>query len=335
MENSSDNLDLQIKKFTVAPGEDKVIKLSVGQLPSGNPIHIFPHVFRSKKPGPTLLFLAGVHGDEINGVEIVRQSIEQKIFTNLQCGSVIAIPILNVYGFINFSREVPDGKDVNRSFPGAAKGSMASRVAYTLHKHILPHIDMGVDFHTGGRSNYNYPQIRYTTGDPVARELALAFGAPLTLQYASIRKSLRRVARDKHEAPILVFEGGENLRYDGLSIQKGLEGIRRLLRFYRMDSEPFESVPTAQFSRTSWLRASRGGLFQWMKPSGNWVKKGEPLGFINDPYGEKPTHYIKSPREGFIIGHNNTPVVSQGDALFHIAYHEEEPKPEIGSTPLS
>ena len=316
--------DLLINGNTVAPGENTLVKLSVGQLPSGNPIHILAHVFRSTEPGPTMLVLGGVHGDEINGVEIVREAVERQLFTSLKCGNVIAIPILNVYGFINFSREVPDGKDVNRSFPGSAKGSLASRVAYSLHKEILPHVSFGVDLHTGGQSNYNYPQIRYTRGHVQAAELAKVFAAPITLSYAAIRKSLRRVALLKHDLPMLVFEGGENLRYDGLSIQKGLEGIQRLLIHHEMVEGELARSSSLHFEKTSWLRAPRGGLFQWMKPSGNWVKKGEPLGFINDPYGAKKMRYLRAPRDAYIIGHNNTPVVSQGDALFHLAAVEAQ-----------
>lgn len=310
---------MRIREQEVAIGEQQVIKLPVGQLPSGTSIGISAHVFRAKAHGPTVLFLGGVHGDEINGVEIVRQAISSGYFNKLTRGSVIAIPVLNVYGFINFSREVPDGKDVNRSFPGTSQGSLAARVAYTLHKHILPLVDFGVDFHTGGRSNYNYPQIRYTLGHQASHKLAMAFAAPITIAYKPIRKSLRKVALDKHEASILVFEGGENLRYDGPSIQKGLEGIKRLLQFSNMISGTSEKPATTHFNKSSWVRAPRGGLFQWIKASGSAVQKGEPLGFISDPHAQKATRYLYAPRDSFIIGHNNTPVVNQGDALFHLA----------------
>lgn len=314
---------MKILDTTIKPNTAVRIDIPVGQLPSGNSIVVSTHVFRAKAPGPTVLFLGGVHGDEINGMEIVRQSIEKKIFKELTKGTVIAIPILNVYGFINFSREVPDGKDVNRSFPGTRSGSLASRVAYSLHKHILPLIDFGVDFHTGGNNNYNYPQIRYTRSDERAKELAEAFGAPIRLAYGTLRSSLRRVAKVKHKVPILVFEGGENQRYDGLSIQHGLAGIQRILQYHEM--LPGAHVPNEGlfFNKSTWLRAARGGLFQWMKPSGSWAKKGEPLGFVNDPQSTKPRRYILARSDGYIIAHNNATVVSQGDALFHLAYREE------------
>jgi predicted deacylase len=310
---------MQIRETHIAPGEHQTVKLPVGQLPSGTSVSMTAHVFRAREPGPTLLLTGGIHGDEINGVEIVREAITNGYFQELERGAVIAVPVVNLYGFINFSREVPDGKDVNRSFPGSARGSLAARVAHTLHKHLLPLVSFGLDFHTGGSSNYNYPQIRYTAQHEGSRELALAFGAPYTIAYKPISKSLRKVAWDRHEVPVLVFEGGENLRYDGLSIQKGLEGIRRVLGHYDMISATFARPHTVHFTRSRWLRAPRGGLFQWLKCSGNAVCKDEPLGFITDPHGLKAPRYLKAPNAGVIIGHNNTPVVSQGDALFHIA----------------
>lgn len=319
MTEPSETSTFVINNVTIEPGEQKTIRMPVGELPSGNKISIRAHVYRSQNPGPTLLVLGGVHGDEANGVEIVRRSVQEGVFEQLQCGGVIAIPILNIYGFINFSREVPDGKDVNRSFPGTNRGSLASRVARTLTKKIFPLIDFGVDFHTGGNSNYNYPQIRYSKNDPAAKELAKVFGARYTLAMRPIAKSLRKVALDQ-DKPILVFEGGENLRYDGLSIQKGLAGITRLLQYHKMIPGTPEIPSTLHFRQTTWVRASKGGMFLWAKQSGQPVRQGEPLGRINDPFGKEKDVYIVSPHRGHIIGHNNTPVISPGDALFHIAY---------------
>lgn len=315
---------IAINDTTVGLGARDIAKLTVGQLPSGNLISIRAHIFRARKPGPVMLVLGGIHGDEVNGVEIVRQAITSKLFESLTLGSVIAIPLLNVYGFINFSRDVLDGKDVNRNFPGSAVGSMASRIAHTLYRDILPHVDFGIDFHTGGGGNYNFPHIRYTRGNEEAARLAEGFGAPITMAYAPVKKSLRKVAMDAHEAPILVFEGGENLRYDGLSISRGLAGIKRLLQTQGMLAGPIAPLSTQHFNRASWVRASRAGLFQWIKPSGHPISKGEPLGIINDPYGIRESKRVHAPRDGFIIGHNNTSVISQGDALFHIAYSVEE-----------
>ena len=316
---------LKIGKSKLEPGQNEVVKLPVGQLPSGTQIEVQAHVFRSLRPGPTILLLAGVHGDEINGIEIVRTCIYNKLFEGLMAGTVIAIPLLNIFGFNNFSRDVPDGKDVNRAFPGTASGSLASRVAHVLHKNIIPHVDFGLDFHTGGRGTYNFPQLRYTPDDQQALNIAKAFGAPVIVASKAPLKSLRRSALKTYEVPILTFEGGENLRYDGLSIQVGINGIRRLLASQLMlpgavgDSPP----KSIHVSESKWTRASRAGLFQWYKSSGNRVYKGEPIGVISDPHGDLPNQRILSPKDGFIIGHANAAVVSQGDALFHIGKEEE------------
>lgn len=306
------------------PGQSGTVEVAAGQLPSGNQVSIKAHVFRAYSPGPTLLFLAGVHGDEINGVEIVRRCIASGIFSKINAGNVIAIPLLNVYGFNNFSRDVPDGKDVNRSFPGTASGSLASRIANGLSKNILPHLDLAVDFHTGGRGTYNYPQIRYNTEDEKAARAAEAFAPPLIVANRAPAKSLRRSAFKNHELSVLTFEGGENLRYDAHSIDVGVAGIHRLLHDQQMiEVKPTEPSKAAiKVDQSVWIRAGRAGLFQWSKKSGFPVRKGEPIGFIADPQGSRANKRILSPRDGFIVGHANAAVVSQGDALFHIGWQQ-------------
>lgn len=314
--------DITINKAKIQPGESTVVRLPVGRLPSGTKIHIKAHVFRSENVGPTVLILGGVHGDEINGVETIRKMIFTDKFDDLNCGTVIAIPIVNIYGFINFSRAVPDGKDVNRSFPGSLSGSLASRVARVVTLKILPEVDYIIDLHTGGASRYNYPQIRYTSTDKKAFDLAKVFGAPYIIRKPLISKSLRKVAKEKG-IPILVFEGGESLRFDGYSIQIGMEGILRVLDHLDMVSyqnEPSEKL--IHFGKTVWVRAAQSGLFMWTKPSGNKVVKGEIIGVVNDPQGLSSISVL-SPRTGYIIGHNNASVVNQGDALFHISYEYE------------
>jgi len=303
----------------IKPGTQEQVQLSVARLPSGTVINLRVQIYRSKNPGPTMLVMAGVHGDEINGVEIVRESIEEKYFDNLKAGSVIVIPLLNVYGFINYSRDASEGKDVNRSFPGSMSGSLASRVASTLTKKILPLVDFGIDFHTGGSSRYNYPQIRYSSGDQQAATLAKAFAAPYTIEKPSISKTLRKSAQGLG-IPILVYEGGESLRFDGFSIQKGKEGLMRLLIDQGIKSGKLEKVEgVKQFNKSSWVRADRAGLFKWSQSSGSKVSVGEIIGTISDPYGEF-TVKIKAKHTGYLIGHNNAPVVNQGDALFHIGF---------------
>ncbi len=306
-----------INKSEIEPGSQEVIRLLVGRLPSDTRIYLNVHVYRSAKPGPVVGLLAGVHGDEINSVEILRRVISGGMLEKLERGSVLVIPVLNVYGFNNYSRDVPDGKDVNRSFPGSAKGSLASRVARLFTRHILPHIDFAIDFHTGGNSNYNYPQIRYTAGHGASRTLAEQFAAPFLIAARPIAHSLRKTALAAGK-PVIVFEGGENLRYDGLSIEQGMAGIRRVLHAHAMlDNAPPPTHTPVHLSKTTWVRASRPGMFRWTKPSGQPVRKGEPLGLINDPFGESEYPVVAS-RDGYLIGHNNATIAGQGDALFHI-----------------
>ena len=311
-----------LNKKKILPGQNEIIKLNVARLPSGTVINLRAHVFRSKNPGPTLLVMGGVHGDEINGIEIVRRMISSGLFKNLSKGNVIAIPLLNVYGFINYSRDASEGKDVNRTFPGNMSGSLASRVAGTLTKKVLPLVDFAVDYHTGGGARYNYPQLRYTNKDPKSVEMAKAFAAPYLVQKPAIDKSLRKVMVMQGK-PLLVFEGGEALRYDGFSIDNGIAGLKRLMKSQGMiASAPEPLRKTIVFTKSTWLRSERSGLFRWTQQSGAKVSKGEPLGFINDPYGEEEV-IVRSHKDGYIIGHNNAPVVSQGDALFHIGLEEE------------
>jgi uncharacterized protein len=312
---------MEINNVAIKKGENTTVKIKVGDLPSGNSINLFAHVFRSKKEGPTLLVLGGVHGDEINGVEIVRRAVKAGFFSKLQCGNVIAVPLLNIYGFINFSRDLPDGKDVNRSFPGVKNGSLASRVAYTLTKHILPLADFVIDFHTGGKSIYNFPQVRISNGDAASLAFAHEFSAPFIIKSDLILKSLRKECA-KNKKPILVFEGGESLRIDNFSIQEGLKGIRRVMQIKGMlDEEVLDAQQNIIIEHDLWVRANQSGLFIFYKRSGDYVDKGDLLGHITDPYGTKETK-VKAPVSGYIYGHNNIPIVNMGDALFHIGYSE-------------
>jgi hypothetical protein len=315
---------IKIYNTLIEAGQYVVIKIPVGRIPSGNIISIKAHVYRGPRIGPCMVALGGVHGDEVNGVEIVRRSIEQGVFNHLYAGTVIAIPLLNVHGFINFSRDVPDGKDVNRSFPGNANGSLASRVARIFTREILPVIDFGIDFHTGGRGHYNYPQVRFNPDHTPSIDLAQAFGAPFTIAGKPIKSSLRRTAVEINK-PIIVFEGGENLRFDEFSIQQGILGMKRVMKFKGMLSEAPDAEATRNFTYTAWLRSPRSGMFHLLKSSGEQVKKDEILAYITDPFGEERTQVVAK-QSGYIIGHNNTPVISQGDALFHIASNQ---KPKI------
>lgn len=308
--------DFIIKDHNILPGEKKVIDYQIARLPSGTMIDMPIFVHRSISKGPALLLLGGLHGDEVNGIEIVRRMIAQGFFDNIISGTIVAIPVLNVFGFLNYSRDLPDGKDVNRSFPGDANGSLASRVANHLTKYILPVIDYGIDFHTGGASRTNYPQIRYALEDKNSELLAKAFAAPITLNSNLIPKSLRHHA-SKMGKPIIVYEGGESMRFDEYAIQQAIEGTKRVMSYLGMINEPYEEKESILLKSSSWIRSQRSGLFKFFVSSGESVRKNQLLGVINDPYGQYEVE-VFSKTDGFVIGHNNSPVVHQGDALFHI-----------------
>lgn len=309
--------ELIIDGNTILPNEPNLIRINAGKLPSDNRINVHAHIFTTGKPGPSILILGGVHGNEINGVEIVRRSIEENIFNNIVRGTVIVIPLLNVYGFINFSRDVADGKDVNRSFPGNINGSLASRVARIITKKILPHVDIALDFHTGGDARYNYPQVRYNKLDPNAVFLARIMGLKYMIEQPMIANSFRKACHEV-KIPAVVYEGGESIRLDKLSIESGIIAIKNVLSAVRIADFSPQIVPeTWIIHRETWIRSTTPGIFIWTKKSGDFVKKGELLGHIKDAYGTKSTDVI-STFEGHIIGHNNASVVSLGEALFHI-----------------
>jgi hypothetical protein len=313
--------DFEIAGEVVEPGKEKQILATISRLPTRTQIDIPIVVSRSKKPGPTLLLMGGMHGDEINGVEIVRRIIRQKLH-RVEKGTTICIPILNVYGFLNFSRQVPDGKDVNRSFPGSKNGSLASQIAFHFRNEILPVIDCGLDFHTGGARINNYPQIRGQMDVEENRMLAEAF-APKYIIHSSFRdKSLRKEA-SKQGKNILVYEAGESLRLRKHSIDEGVNGALRVMKHLGMRKEaPDPSGPSIRISSSTWLRSRAGGIYySYMRP-GQVVEKGQKVGIIGGPFGEFE-RTVKSQVSGHVIAVNTNPVVNRGDALIHIGVAEE------------
>jgi uncharacterized protein len=305
-----------INDIPIFPGDRKLVRLNISRLPSGTEIDIPIHVFRAQEPGPVLLLLAGMHGDEVNGVETIRRMIRREILKPVK-GTILAIPILNIYGFLNFSREVPDGKDVNRSFPGNAKGSLASRVADRFTKEILPLVDYGIDFHTGGQSKSNYPQVRCRLEHGESETLAKAFGAPYILNSNYRPGSLRQEAA-KLGKTIIVYETGESLRFDEQGINMGMEGAVRVLHHLGMlENAVPVSYPPIICQRTTWIRAPRAGLFRSFVKNGQAVNRGQQVGAVSDPYGYA-THPITSLVSGYVVGINHMPVVNQGDAILHL-----------------
>lgn len=302
-------------EFDHKPG--KLIRQNqpTARLPSGTLIEIPVFSYNAQKDGPTLLLMAGMHGDEINGVETMRRIIRQKLY-KVDAGRVICVPVFNVFGFINFSREVPDGKDVNRAFPGSRNGSLASQFANFLVAEILPHIDYGIDFHTGGKQINNYPQIRTTMEDPENAKLATAFHAPFTINSPYREKSLRKEAA-KLDKRILVYEAGESLKLRKHAIDVGLHGMQRLMKHLGMINEaPEPRKENIIIRRSTWARARIAGLHYAQAYNGSFVEKKDVMGVISDPYGEYEKKILAND-DCHILAINNNPVVNRGDALFH------------------
>ncbi|NND76707.1 MAG: succinylglutamate desuccinylase/aspartoacylase family protein [Flavobacteriales bacterium] len=310
---------IEICGHSILPGQNKRIHLDIADLASGTKIDLPIYIFNGKEKGKRVMFTGGLHGDEINGIEIVRRLINKKDLKSIKKGAVVAIPILNVYGFINFSRDVVEGKDMNRSFPGSQRGSLASRVAHVITNKVLPIIDFGIDFHTGGGSRHNYPQTRYTKDHKASEDISDIFSAPLSISTKTIPKSFRETAIKKNK-PIVVYEGGEALRLNGPVINEGIKGCERVLSAFGCIDKNIGPGKTKRFDKMTWLRADRSGLFIALKKSGENCQKGELLGKINQIDPDRKLKNVIADRDGTIVGHNNSPVVSQGEALFHIAY---------------
>ncbi len=310
------NRELIIADQVIQPGEFKEVNINIARLPSRTQIDTPIYVYRAPEDGPVLALTAGMHGDEINGMEIVRRIIAGGYHKVLR-GTTVCMPIINVYGFLNYSREVPDGKDVNRSFPGSKTGSLASRVAYHMTHDVIPFIDAGVDFHTGGAMRTNYPQVRCMMQEPRNVELANAFHAPFTIDSPFRPHSLRQTAAKKGKN-IIVYEGGESLRMDDHAIEEGIQGTLRLMRYLNMiDAAPQPKETNRIVWSSAWIRARTAGLFHPVIKAGQLIHKNQHIGSITDPFGEF-TEAVKSQVTGYVVGLNNNPVVNAGDALLHV-----------------
>ena len=311
---------LELLGQTILPGESRTVDFSLAKLYTNTKVEIPIIIERAEEPGPTVLLTAGIHGDEINGVEIVRQLIAKKM--NIpQKGTVISIPILNIFGFLNAERAFPDGRDLNRSFPGTKKGSLASRVAYHFTREILPKADYCMDFHTGGSSRFNAAQVRIVPDNEQLLQLAKIFQAPFTVYSSNIRKSFRSTC-EKMGIPVLLYEGGKSLESNKQIVQTGVQGVCRVMDSLGMLQDDFDK-PAAEHTgvlieKSRWVRAQRSGLLHVKIACNKLVKKGEFLATITDPYGTM-RFKVLAPNDGYIINVNHAPIVHQGDAIFHIS----------------
>lgn len=309
---------IEIAKEIVKSGQLKRLELPVGRLPTQTLLTLPITVVNGIEPGPRLWLSAAIHGDELNGVEIIAQ-ILAKVQPKQLKGTIIAVSIVNVFGFIEQSRYLPDRRDLNRSFPGSETGSLASRLANLFMREVVDHSTHGIDLHTAAVHRINLPQIRANLEDEATYRCAKAFGAPLII-HASTRDGSLRHAATKQGIPVLLYEAGEALRFDPLAIKVGVEGILRVmdcLGMYKDESIPGANPPI-ETNQSKWVRASRGGIFHLEVNLGDRVERKQKLGYITDAFGEARVN-VRASVDGMVISYTQNPLVNQGDAIVHLA----------------
>lgn len=311
------NDKLIILGHEIKKGGRAVLEMDVAKLHTGNRLTIQVIIERSKLDGPVLLLLGGVHGDETNGVAIVRDIIRKK-HNKPHRGTVICIPVFNVFGYLNQQREFPDGRDLNRMFPGSAQGSLASQFAYRFTKEIAPLVDYAIDFHTGGAQRRNFPNVRCMFQESETFALAKAFGAPFIVHSKNIPKSIRESMKAKG-VPFLLFEGGKSHELDPTVIDCGVNGALNVMKHLGMqEGEIIIDEKPILLIKNKWMRASHSGLFQSFVKNGIKVSRKTVIGRISDPYGAFDKN-ILAPFDCYIYGLNTSPIVYKGDAIFHIS----------------
>jgi predicted deacylase len=316
-----------IDGIEVKQGERKRLEIAVSRLFDHTEMTIPVEVIRGKEDGPTIFISAAIHGDEINGVEVIRRLLSRKkLLSNLK-GTLIAVPIVNMFGFNRNLRYLPDRRDLNRVFPGSKKGSLASQIAHKFISEIVEKCDYGIDLHTGSAHRYNLPQIRAFLDNKEIRALAESFGVPVIL-HSNIRDGSLRQAASDHGVKVLLFEGGEALRYDEKVIRSAENGIISTLAGIGMLDKKLVKTKMPKkreifcAGSSHWVRAPHSGSLHMRKKIGNKVKKNEVLGVISDPFGIEK-HYVRARKTGIIVGLTMMPLVNNGDALFHVATFDD------------
>ena len=323
MQSMKDSETFVIGNQSIARGESCYFDLTIARLYDSTELSVPVCVIRGKEAGPVCFLSGSIHGDEIVGQEIIRRVLKKQK-SRIQCGTLICVPIVNVFGYNSKSRYLPDRRDLNRCFPGNEKGSLGARLAHIFTKHILEVSHAGIDFHSGAVHKANLPQVRGCLDNPLAESLALEFGAPVVIDSRLRDGSLRGTADDLG-IPVLVYEGGEALRQDEAVIKFGVRGALNCLKHLGMIKTSLKEAKKTkpQIAKSSfWLRAPQSGTMRPLQKLGSVVDKGSKLGVISDVFGKNSIDIMAS-ATGVIIGENRLPLVNQGDALFHIATFEK------------
>lgn len=313
---------------TVLPGTRARVDIPVSTLSNHTPVNLSVEVLHGRRPGPVLFVSAAIHGDEVIGVEIMRRLLRAAPLRGM-AGTLLAVPIVNTFGFLGHSRYLPDRRDLNRVFPGTREGSMASQLAHIFMHEVVRRADVGIDLHSAAIHRSNLPQIRLTPGNARLQELGRAFGAPVMMD-SKLRDGSLRMAAEAAGVDVLLYEGGEGLRFDEFAVRAGLNGILRVMHHLKMiggKGVPKVSGLPVRAARSSWYRAPRGGLFRGYLTLGDAVQPGTVLGAVANAFGDIETELVADVT-GIIIGRSNLPVVYEGDALFHVA---ETPRAEAAA----
>lgn len=332
MANIDEHNVLTILGEQILPGKSATVNFNIAKLYTASSVEVPIIIERAVQPGPVILITSGIHGDEINGVEIVRQLIAKKI-NKPKIGTIICVPVVNIFGFLDMKRAFPDGRDLNRVFPGNPRGSLASRFAYQFVKKILPVADICLDFHTGGASRFNVAQVRIDPLDVDSMKYAKVFNAPFTLHSKVISKSYRATC-SRMGKPTILYEGGKSKVSDKEIAREGVYGTMRVLSYLKMLDDTFTvpeaPKPSVLVENTRWTRAKYSGLLHTKVNCGDRLIEGQHIATITDPYG-KFRHVVKAKSEGYVINVNEASLVYQGDAIFNISREHNEDQDEAGA----
>jgi predicted deacylase len=319
--------DFEINNEYVKAGESKVIHLALPALHSESTITMPVHVIHGKKEGPVLFISAAIHGDEINGVEIIRRILSLGSITRMK-GTLLAVPVVNIFGFNSHSRYLPDRRDLNRSFPGGESGSLAGRIANIFLKEVVCRSNIGIDLHTAAIHRDNFPQVRADLKNEKISVVAQKFESPVILHSAPPSGSLR-LAAEQEGVPVMVYESGEALRFDERAIRIAVRGILNVMYELGMltKSKPKKQKLPVILRSSSWMRAPISGILRAVVALGDMVEKGDIVGYISEPAGKTDT-ILEATSQGIIIGRTNIPLVYEGEALFHIGRTQQTTIPE-------
>jgi uncharacterized protein len=325
------NSPVEIAGTTVGAGRRQLVEVPVARLPTATRLNLPIMVLNGQRPGPKLWLSAVVHGDELNGLEIIRRVLEE-VRPRRLAGMLLAVPVVNVFVMMTETRYLPDRRDLNRSFPGSPKGSLTAQLANLFMTNVVAACDMGIDLHTGSDHRFNLPQIRGDLEDPTTLRLARAFGAPVSVHSPLRDGSLREACR-RRGVPVVVYEGGESNRFNETAISAGVDGVLRVLADLEMRTgDPAPAAATAVVRHTHWVRARRTGILRSPVRAGQRVARGDVLGIIADAVGDSRAT-MKAPFDAVVIGLTQHPLVNRGDALWHLANLDPDAKGTAARTP--